>query len=1128
MPFHRTCRDNPALVGDPVDVTSGANTDITGEFSLRGAEPFKWQRYYNSLHHRWPRALGLGHTHEYDHQLLFDVDGLRYAGPDGEPIGFDALLNDGQTAQNGGYRLTRISSRVYKLWRWRERDELIFVFRPFAVGAPVSEIRTGDRSLVFRYNNEGGLAWIALPDGRSIEAHSDALGRVTALLLIGSDKSAIPKRLIGYEYDAAGNLVRGVDAYRNWFSFRYDFDNRMVARTDRNGYSFLFEYDAAGWCVRAGGEDGVQEVCLRYLRPERVTMVIKPGGAEWTYFYNEFRQVTQIIDPLGGTQKFLIDESGVVTGETDANGNLTKYVYSREGEPVAKISPIGIRYGFQEPPPPPYRPHRVADTPRMFEYGDSTGASVGLPASFSISLRKILREEEAPSEHSETEFADFGLAIRQRARSGAFRAWGYDANGNLTRIRDFSGATYTYEYSSWNHAVRRTDPLGASVHGSYTSLERLASIADEGAVTHEYAYDLGGRVSQVRRYGKLLETYEYDAAGNLITKRHGDGNVMLRFEIGPGNLVAARALSSGDVQRFEYDAAGRILKAANQSAEIDFAYDEAGCRVRDQRDGLGVVRRFENGMEEIEVLGRYRMAYRHHRDGSVVITDPTGRAHRITHPEPHITARQMSNGSTEYTRYDATGSVLAKIVTRRRAQTPWVRRYAWSPDGDLLRLEDSLFGAHSCSYDAAHRLREVALPDNSRQAFAYDAAGNLMRAPGLTGVVLGQGNQLRSANGDSFSYDSRGRLVERCHPLSSTTYEYDSKDMLVAVKTGQETWKAEYDAIGRRVRKEADRSAVEYYWDTDRLVAERDSNGRLRVYVYADDLALTPFLLIDYASADSSGPPGIPYFLFSNQVGAPVLIENQAGEVVWRCTYTPYGSATVHPDSAIACHLRFPGHYFDSETGLHYNRFRYYSPELGRYLQMDPEGIPGGLNLYAYTRNPLVQVDVRGLACKRHRGRGGSRTDCEDCRLLDEAVPHALETAEPGTITSREQLVTATENRAAILREGMPQTERGPCFSMAAFEDGKGSAFAHINHEDRPPNLHPILQDRLDNPPTRGWSETHGTPGSHSEIWAANEAMWERDRQLGRPLTEEDLNGLNVHNEYIEGNRGGPMRCCPN
>jgi RHS repeat-associated protein len=1130
MVCHSKHLSNPALVGDPVDVTSGANSDIMGEFSLLGAEPFKWQRYYNSLHHRWRRGLGWGHTHEYDHQLQYDIDGLRYTGPDGEPVGFDVLLADGQTATNGGYRLTRVGSGRYRLWHPRQAYELVFVFRPGALAASVSEINDGGRHLHFRYDEAGHLTWIGLADGRSVEVRADAEGRVTALLLIGLVDGASPKPLMGYQYDTGGNLVSGVDAYRNSFSFRYDRENRVTGRTDRNGYSFLFDYDDQGWCVRSGGEDRVQEVRLRYLRPERVTVVAKPDGGEWTYFYNEFRQVTQIIDPLGGVRKFDIDESGIVTGETDANGNLTKYVYSKEGEPIGKISPIGIKYGFNDPPPPLYRPHLVADTPKMFEYGDLTGLPVGFPQSLPLSLRKIFTEE-ALSDLGAVKCDDFGVGLRQAARSGAVRSWRYDANGNVTRIRDFSGAVCAYDYASWNLPVRRRDASGASVNATYTWAEKVASITDGGGVTHEYEYDLRSQVTAVRRYGKLQETYEYDLAGNFIRKRDGSGKLMLRFEILPGNLIGTRELASGDMQKFQYDGEGRVVKAANQAAQIEFAYDEMGRRVLDQRDGSGVTTRFAAGrLQEIVILGTYRVIYRAQPDGSLAITDPAGGTHRFTFPRPRVIARELSNGSTEYSRFNAEGNVLAKLVTRQSRHSAWVRKYDWSADGDLLSLDDNIFGTSFWSYDAAHRLREETGVGTSSGLFSYDAAGNLLRAPGLTGVALGEGNQLAAANGDSFSYDSRGRLVERSGPWGSTVYEYDSRDMLVRVRgaDGRGILAAEYDAIGRRVRKRTGSETLEYYWDSDRLAAERDSQGHLRVYVYADNMALSPFLFIDYAATDEPKR----YFVFSNQVGAPVLIENEAGQTVWRCVYAAYGRAEIQPESTITYNLRFPGHYFDLETELHYNRFRYYSLELGRYVQPDPEGIAGGLNLYAYTSNPLVEVDVRGLkyACTKHRKSGGS-PNCEDCQNLDKAVPHVLETADPGVITSRAQLDVATENRAAIARLGMPATERGPCLAMVGFCDKDSSTFAYVNQDTPPPELHPLLKERLENPPEGGFDGVWGTPGAHAEIWAANDAMWEREQQLGRPLTGADLTTLQdvnkrLRDQEIRRHGGTSMPCC--
>ncbi|MFY0573457.1 RHS repeat-associated core domain-containing protein [Cystobacter fuscus] len=94
----------------------------------------------------------------------------------------------------------------------------------------------------------------------------------------------------------------------------------------------------------------------------------------------------------------------------------------------------------------------------------------------------------------------------------------------------------------------------------------------------------------------------------------------------------------------------------------------------------------------------------------------------------------------------------------------------------------------------------------------------------------------------------------------------------------------------------------------------------------------------------------------------PSRIEDASGRIVWWASpIHSYGLVEVDATSEIAFHLRFPGHYQDVDTGLFYNRFRYYDPTLGRYLQSDPLGTAGGTNLYAYVPNPLVHVDVLGL-----------------------------------------------------------------------------------------------------------------------------------------------------------------------
>ena len=230
----------------------------------------------------------------------------------------------------------------------------------------------------------------------------------------------------------------------------------------------------------------------------------------------------------------------------------------------------------------------------------------------------------------------------------------------------------------------------------------------------------------------------------------------------------------------------------------------------------------------------------------------------------------------------------------------------------------------------------------------------------LRGVELALGNRLGAANGERFSYDIRQHVSERRGPRGVTLYRYNSRDMLVQAQTPGGPWQAEYDAIGRRVRVCWARCERQFFWDTDRLAAEIREDGMLRVYIYADERALTPLAFIDYPDMNADPSKGQVRFVYADQRGAPVLVEGGTAEQLWEARLAPYGAAVVRDGARIVLDLRFPGHYFDAATGLHYNRFRYYDPLLGRYIQSDPAGLGGGANVYAYPSNPLVHVDVRG------------------------------------------------------------------------------------------------------------------------------------------------------------------------
>jgi RHS repeat-associated protein len=211
-------------------------------------------------------------------------------------------------------------------------------------------------------------------------------------------------------------------------------------------------------------------------------------------------------------------------------------------------------------------------------------------------------------------------------------------------------------------------------------------------------------------------------------------------------------------------------------------------------------------------------------------------------------------------------------------------------------------------------------------------------------------------------------------------------------------WEACYDALGRRIWARQAGKTREFYWDHDRLAAEILPDQKLRIYVYATLDSLTPLAFTEYASKDADPASGTTYHVFSNQVGMPLCIEDDKGQVVWWAERIhPYGAVQIRPESKIEYNLRWPGHYYDPETNLHYNRYRYYDPKLGRYLQTDPVGYGGSqVNLYSYCPNPLVQVDVLGLAHEGDTdGSPGSKEGATDTDGTEKTKTDAGDSTKP-------------------------------------------------------------------------------------------------------------------------------------
>lgn len=129
-------------------------------------------------------------------------------------------------------------------------------------------------------------------------------------------------------------------------------------------------------------------------------------------------------------------------------------------------------------------------------------------------------------------------------------------------------------------------------------------------------------------------------------------------------------------------------------------------------------------------------------------------------------------------------------------------------------------------------------------------------------------------------------------------------------------------------------------------------------------------------TALTAGPAGAGvgvYYIHTDHLGTPQAMTDPAQQVVWAAQAMPFGQTTVTLE-AVRLNLRFPGQYFDAESGLHYNYFRDYDPGTGRYVQSDPIGLEGGINTYAYAENdPVLNSDPFGLWVKRCSRKLGDR-----------------------------------------------------------------------------------------------------------------------------------------------------------
>ncbi|MFE4675050.1 putative T7SS-secreted protein [Streptomyces sp. NPDC056721] len=780
---------------------------------------------------------------------------------------------------------------------------------------------------------------------------------------------------------------------------RYERDryNRLLSQTDPLGHTASYGYDEAGNLVRAVRPDG-RESKAQYDDHGLPVKVTGPDGTVHRQTFDERRNRTAVTGPSGQTTRFAYDEAGRLTAVTDPLGHITTVHSDRAGLPVSITDPLGAVTRYER------------DT-------------FGRPVSITDPLGATTR----------LEWTVEGRLSRRTAPDGTSESWTYDGEGNCATHTDAMGGLSSYEYTHFDLLTARTGPDGVRYEFAHDHELRLTQVTNPQGLTWSYEYDPAGRLISETDFDDRVLTYAHDTAGRLTSRTNALGQTIAfeRNELGQ----TTRKDAEGRVTTYAYDLADQLAQATAPDATLTLLRDRHGRLRSETVNGRVLTYTYD---EQGRLTGR---------------TTPTGATSSWTYDAVGNRSRMTMSGRTIDFAYDPTGRELARHIGdsltvenafdelgRLTSQAVAAsdtnghrpiqsRTYTYRADGNLIGIDDQLAGSRRFDVNDAGRVTAVHAA-NWTESYAYDEAGNQTAAswpadhPGheATGPRTYTGTRITRAGGVRYEHDALGRVTLRqkarlSHKPDTWRYEWDAEDRLTSAITPDGTrWRYTYDPLGRRTAKlrlaadgEAVVERVDFTWDGTTLCEQTTTSTELPnpVTLTWDHQGLRPIAQTERISAAADAPQSEIdsrfFAIVTDLVGTPSELVDEQGEIAWRTRSTLWGTTAWASDSTTYTPLRFPGQYFDPETGLHYNYFRHYDPETARYLSPDPLGLAPAANTLSYLPNPLAGSDHLGLAPDYPRGEAGNpfdhRSDAEKAAFDAAGVPY-------GTTPDAEWVVT--------------------------------------------------------------------------------------------------------------------------
>ncbi len=860
--------------------------------------------------------------------------------------------------------------------------------------------KTDERGVVtaYEYDAKGNLLTLTeakgTPDQRITRYTYDEFGQVKTKTTGESTANNTALATVKYNYDELGNITEMTDA-ENHITRYSDFDALGNAKTQMDArahllasnaqYTWTKTFDAAGDVLTILDPYG-RGTTYTYTKSGDLQSLTPANGSKVTFTNNANGQPLTATDLNNKIIKMEYDKANRLFIVTDANGNKTQTHYDEQGR--VKLSIDGENNSTQ------------------FFYEKNQLRSIQYPT-----FKELMDYDNRDRVKQTTQQANNKNYIRKR---------GYDQVSNLSNTRDALDKSNQYDYDKFNRVIKMTDANNGITQYTYDARDNLLEVKDPEDRLTIYTYDKNDRLLSETKDGDQNTTrkrvYAYDENGNLKSTINPDQEKTV-YEYDHANrmeksLVFAHKDHTKPIKVVTYNINDKTqLEGWSQQVS-----NELPENVTPTADVIALAENYTyTNLGQLEtvtasfgnITKTYRYAY--YPNGlKKTYTNPEGIIYTYFYNKNNqlIAVHIPGNGQITYADFDwlMPQTLLLpggqKITYKYTDFLQVKERYLVNPSNQ--NLAQSLYeydaennitnlntkeGAYIFGYDDLYRLKTTDVPASNPandESFDYDGVGNRTahsiregETTAATTLNYNSKNQLTTETGAAtatFTYTASGHTKTQTQSGVTTEYIYNHEKRLIAVKrNNQLIAEYAYNPQGQRVKKTVNGNTTWYLYNENGLAAEYAGQGcssvagagcagatniggaLIKEYQFHPQKTwMTDPLFMRTAANDV-------YYYHNDHLGTPQQLLDSAGKIVWQATYSAFGKANI-TINAIENNLRFPGQYFDAETGLHQNFNRDYDPSIGRYIESDSTGLRDGMNTYGYARqSPLNLFDSKGL-----------------------------------------------------------------------------------------------------------------------------------------------------------------------